>query len=342
MQHVNPLLSPAWNEALLEHPSAFIFHTTHWLRILQASYGYQPYYFADVQAQRLRALLPCMEVRSWLTGLRGVALPFTDYCEPLVDEMASFAALYQPVITVAEQRGWQFLEVRGGETLFPGVSPYASYARHRLTLSGHASEVFARFRRNYRTKIHKASAHGLVVTCQRSPAAIDAYYRLHCLTRRRQGFPPQPASFFRHIQEHLIAKNLGFVTLVSYQGRQVAGAVFFTFGAKALYKFGASDTAYHALSPNYVLFWHVIEWLCQQQYQELCFGRTTLSNMGLMQFKEGWGTRMSLLHYYRYHIKTQTFMQGSRVQTDAGYTLCRNLPLRLLRWAGAALYRHMG
>lgn len=342
MQHVDPLRSPAWNDALLDHPSASIFHTTHWLHVLQASYGYQPYYFAHFQAQRLRVLLPCMEVSSWLTGLRGVALPFTDYCEPLIDGEASFPMLYKPVISVAQQRGWQFLEVRGGETLFPGVSPYASYARHHLTLSGQAADVFARLRRNYRTRIHKASSHDLVVACLRSPEAMAAYYRLHCLTRQRQGLPPQPASFFRHIQERLIANNLGFVTLVSYQGRQVAGAVFFTFGARAIYKFGASDTTYNHVYPNYLLFWHVIQWLCRHQYQELCFGRTALSNTGLMQFKEGWGTRKSLLHYYRYNMQTRTFVQSTRARTDAGHPLCRYIPLPLLRWAGAALYRHMG
>jgi len=35
---------------------------------------------------------------------------------------------------------------------------------------------------------------------------MGEYYRLHCLTRKRHGLPPQPTGFFQKIQEHIIAK----------------------------------------------------------------------------------------------------------------------------------------
>src|SRR5215475_1414626 len=125
-------------------------------------------------------------------------------------------------------------------------------------------------RSNYRGRIKKACGNDLVVAMLYFPAVMVEYYRLHCLTRKRHGLPPQPATFFQKIQEHIIAGNFGFVTLVSYKGRNIAGAVFFTFGHRAMYKFGASEIAYQHLYPNYLLFWHVILWLCRNNYQELC------------------------------------------------------------------------
>src|SRR5262249_33605046 len=129
-----PLTSPDWNTHLLTSASAALFHTTHWLRVLHESYGYRPYYFACFQDKQLTALLSFMEVKSWLTGTRGVSLPFTDYCEPIVDGATASPALLAPVLRTAHQRRWKFLEMRGGEALFQGVSPYTSYARHSLTL----------------------------------------------------------------------------------------------------------------------------------------------------------------------------------------------------------------
>jgi lipid II:glycine glycyltransferase (peptidoglycan interpeptide bridge formation enzyme) len=242
----------------------------------------------------------------------------------------------------ARKRQWEFLEMRGGEALVRDVSPSTCYDRHVLALHGNVDKVFSGLRSNYRAKIRKASEHNLRVEMLHSPEAMAAYYQLHCLTRRRHGLMPQPAYFFKKIQAHLIAKDLGFVTLVTHKGRAVAGAVFFTFGQQALYKFGASDLRWQHLYPNYLLFWHVIQWLCQQHYTELCFGRTSLENQGLRQFKAGWGTQKSRIHYYKYDLKTASFLPPSHSSTDSGSRLCQKMSLTLLQLAGSVVYRHLG
>ncbi len=299
MQPVDPLTYPNWNDYLLAAAPASIFHTTNWLRVLQESYGYRPYYFACFHAKQLTVLLPFMEVHSWLTGIRGVSLPFADYCEPIIAVETVPAELLAYVSMTVRQRQWKFLEVRGGDVLFPGVSPYTSYARHSLALGGNEEEIFARLRSNYRAKIKK-------------------------------------------IQEHIIAQHFGFVILVSHQGRNIAGAVFFTFGSQAMYKFGAFDTKYQHLYPNYLLFWCVIQWLCENGYKELCFGRTSQSQEGLIQFKDGWGTIKSHINYYRYDIKTLSFVQNANCQVEAGYNIYKKMPIPLLKLVGSVLYKHMG
>src|SRR5262249_53116118 len=143
-----------------------------WLRVLQASYGYQPYYFACFEGQQLSTLLPFMEVKSWLTGIRGVSLPFADYCEPISDENASYPDVLSQVIMTARQQKWAFLEVRGGDALFSGVSPFNFYYRHLLILDRNEAKIFSRLRSNYRAKIRKACASDLTVTILRSPEAM--------------------------------------------------------------------------------------------------------------------------------------------------------------------------
>jgi hypothetical protein len=342
MHLVDPFTYQDWNERLLTVPHASIFHSTNWLRVLQASYGYQPYYFASFNGQQPSVLLPFMEVKSWITGVRGVSLPFADYCEPLSDEHTSYAELLTPVLRAARQRKWQFLEVRGGDALFRGVSPYIFYDRHLLVLNRNEAKVFSRLRANYRTKIRKACASDLTVAMFRSAEAMSEYYRLHCSTRKRQGLPPQPACFFQHIHEHLISKNLGFVTLVTHKGRSIAGAVFFSFGHRATYKFGASDTSYQHLYPNHLLFWHMIQWLCDHDYTELCFGRSAPNNAGLIQFKDGWGTNKSRINYYKYNLKTASFVQSINHWSEAGSAIWRKMPTALLKLAGSLLYKHVG
>src|SRR5262245_24322947 len=147
MQQVDPLSYSDWNDRLLTTQHASIFHTTHWLRVLHEAYGYRPYYFACFTAQHLTALLPFMEVKSWVTGVRGVSLPFSDYCEPIVATPTA-PEILAPVLRVARQRQWQCLEMRGGGALLQDVSPYTSYTRHRIVLQGDEEAVFSRLRSN--------------------------------------------------------------------------------------------------------------------------------------------------------------------------------------------------
>jgi hypothetical protein len=342
MQQVDPLTYRDWNEHVLATPQASIFHSTNWLRVLQASYGYKPYYFACFKGQQLSALLPFMEVKSWITGIRGVSLPFSDYCEPISDENTSYPEVLEQVIMVARQRKWKFLEVRGGDALLRGISPYTFYYRHLLVLDRDEAKIFSKLRSNYRAKIRKARACDLTVAILHSPEAMTEYYRLHCLTRKRHGLPPQPACFFQHIQEYIIAKNHGFVTLVSHKGQNVAGAVFFSFGNRAIYKFGASDILYQDLNPNYLLFWHMIQWLCYHDYTELCFGRSAPNNTGLVQFKDGWATSKSRISYYKYDLKTASFVQNVNHWSAADSKIWQKMPITLLKLAGLVLYKHIG
>src|SRR5688572_16462219 len=90
---VNPLEDPQWDENIQRFSTATIFHTTAWARVLWETYRFSPNYFTVTNNQRLIAVLPLMEVDSWLTGRRGIGLPFTDECPPLGDA-ASARALF--------------------------------------------------------------------------------------------------------------------------------------------------------------------------------------------------------------------------------------------------------
>jgi len=342
MQQVDPLTYREWNEHVLATPHTSIFHSTNWLRVLQASYGYQPYYFACFKGQQLSALLSFMQVKSWITGIRGVSLPFSDYCELISDENTSYPEVLEQVIMAARRQKWRFLEARGGDALLRGIAPYTFYYRHLLVLDRDEAKVFSRLRSNYRARIRKAGTGDLTVAILRSPGAMTEYYWLHCLTRKRQGLPPQPAYFFQHIQEHIIAMNFGFIALVSYKGKNIAGAIFFTFGHRAIYKFGATNMLYQYLSPNHLLLWNVIQWLCYHNYTELCFGRSTPTHIGLVQFKDGWGTNKSRISYYRYDLKTAHFIQNVNQLSETGSKIWQKMPITLLKLAGSILYKHIG
>ena len=80
-QFVNPLepeAGRAWDALALSAANATVFHTSAWARVLADSYRYRPSYVVFQPEDGERTLLPMFEVKSVITGTRGVSLPFTD------------------------------------------------------------------------------------------------------------------------------------------------------------------------------------------------------------------------------------------------------------------------
>ena len=145
---------------VLAHPDYSFFHSSAWARVLSESYGYKPLYFTIFDGDAISACLPIMEVNSFVTGKRGVSLPFTDYCEPLVSDPVQFEALLAYAKEYGKKAGWKYLELRGAEGLLPGVEPSARYLGHTLDLTIGEMGLFAGLRDSTRRNTKKAERRG--------------------------------------------------------------------------------------------------------------------------------------------------------------------------------------
>jgi lipid II:glycine glycyltransferase (peptidoglycan interpeptide bridge formation enzyme) len=162
------------------------------------------------------------------------------------------------------------------------------------------------------------------------------------MTRKQHGLPPQPFNFFKKIHEHVISKDLGFVILASINQEIISGAVYFHFGEKAVYKYGASDKNYQHLRANNLIMSEAIKWYSQNGFKHFCFGRTEPENSGLIQFKSGWGTTEQRINYYYYNFKEEAFIPGRSKTTGFHNRVFKNMPVPILNKVGALLYRHFG
>jgi hypothetical protein len=290
---------------------------------------------------RISVLLPFMEVRSALTGRRGVSLPFTDSCEPF---LAAGKWLEQIPIAVAaygEKAGWKYLEMRDWPEV-AGQTASTRYFGHSLSLTRPEETTFSQFSESTRRNIKKALKAGVATTVSTSRDSMEQFCRMNLLTRKKHGLPPQPDRFFRKVSEHVIGKGLGLIVLASYRGTTVAGSIFFHFGSKAVYKYGASDYAYQELRANNLVMWEGIRWYQKNGYHTISFGRTESQKEGLRQFKLGWGTEERTIPYYRYDLQADAFVKGEQKISGIHNKVFSRMPGPLLRLAGNLLYRHMG
>ena len=351
---LDPLAVPGWDEMIAPLFGATFFHTAAWARVLQGSYGYKPPYFAKVADGKIRALLPTMEVDSWLTGRRGISLPFSDSCELLASDPRDASELLTAAIAHGRARNWKYLEFRGlpssvltsqdsalRTTHSALISPSSSFFSHTLDVSRDEEKIFASFDSVVRRNIRKAEKSGLTIEVSRTFEDLQAFYYLHCLTRQKHGVPPQPFHFFAQFHRHVISHNHGFVVIARLAGRPVSASVFVHFGTKALYKYGASDESCQHLRGANLVMWRAIQWFSRAGYEELHFGRTEKTNPGLRRYKLGWSPREDSLDYFKLDLPAHAFVPDQGEPGGLRKRIVQHIPILIARWIGRALYRHV-
>lgn len=340
VRRLDPLAGSEWDDLVASHPEAGLFHRAAWARVLVRTYGHHPLYLACYQAGSLTALIPLMEVRSVLTGRRGVCVPFADYCGPLYFAGGSPRVALDALSALAKERGWRYFELRDGPRPEPGASAAASFLAHSLDLRGGPDKLFAGFSSAVRRALRKAERGDLKVEMRLDREAVVTFYRLHTRTRRRHGLPPQSLAFFLNIYEEIIQPGHGSVVLASDGSTPVAAAVYFHSGKHALYKFGASDERLQATRANNLVMWTAIRLLAERGYHSLHFGRTSIHNEGLRRYKMGWGSVETPLDYYRLDPHAGSWVVGKDVSTGAHNAVFSRLPITVNRLLGWALYAH--
>ncbi|UCF63901.1 MAG: peptidoglycan bridge formation glycyltransferase FemA/FemB family protein, partial [bacterium] len=330
-----------WNQHVFQFPEYSIFHSQQWADVLRHTYRYEPQYLADLEGSNQNLIIPLCNVKSILTGKRGVSLPFSDFCPSLESGNKDIDVL-QELKDFGKESNWDYFELRGNARFTDHIQPSMSYVGHMLDLTRSIDLTYQNFRPTTRRNIDKARRKKIEVHFVDDTNSVKEFYRLNCLTRRRHGLPPQPAKFFENIYQHLIKSGLGYVVLASYQKQTVAGLLVLTFGKRAIYKFGASESQYRNTNANYTLIWEVIKKCAEDKIESLHFGRTHPAATGLIQFKKSWGCIQHPIHYFRYSFKKKDFIKTRSQESGIYNHVFRILNIKMLKLIGQALYRHLG
>lgn len=330
-----------WMQFVMSKLEATLFHHPSWSICLSESYGYGPFVLVMKSPDgRILAGLPVLEINSWLTGKRWVALPFSDHCSPLVQNEKDLEFFTNELINTCKALSVPKVEIRQCLPSVEGLLNGSSYFIHYLKLDKKPEELFKNFRKNHIRCIKKASKSGVVITQSVEVESLLTFYNLHLLTRKKHGVPIQPKKYFLKLWEHIIRKGMGFTMLAIYQDKAIAGGVFLHYNKNFIYKYGASDPEYIKLCGNHAFFWEAIQWGCKNGYQVMDWGKTEKSNEGLRKFKRGWGTEEKEL-CYSYIGKVPTGYSTGWKQKVLETTI-RKSPVWVGGLLGKLLYKHVG
>jgi CelD/BcsL family acetyltransferase involved in cellulose biosynthesis len=291
---------------------------------------------------RFVAGLPLAWIKSCLTGKRIVSLPFSDVVAPIYTEgfSESLETLLMTGLTKEQKRrGGVDLDLHEQLSGLEGSTPSQRFWHHTVALDQGFAWAERQFSSAARRGERKARREGVLVRKATDRPALDAFYRMHVRTRRKQGVPTQSKRFIREFA-NLFDDGLGYVMLAEFRGKPISGAVFLRWKDHLIYKYGASDRSQLDKRPNNLLFAEAIQDACDAKIRTLDLGRTDLTNAGLRAFKLGWGANEREISYTRVtRGKTRRSVRSiSSVQAE----VIRRTPPVVGRLVGAMLYRHFG
>lgn len=340
---INPLEDPRWNEFIERHPRSSVFQSQRWLKALHRTYGYEPFVVStSAPATKLENGVLFCRVKSWLTGRRIVSLPFSDHCEPLVNNAEELDCLLSHLRPRVEEHKWAYIEIRP-TSVKPGITSKleesCAYYLHSLDLHADIQELFRSFHKDcVQRKIRRAEKESLNYEEGCSEALFEKFYRLLVITRRRQHLPPQPRQWFRHLMAEL-GQNLK-IRVASKDGEAVASIMTILHKRTMTYKYGCSDPKYNKLGGMALLFWKTIQEAKKVGCIEFDLGRSDIDNEGLIAFKEHWGASRSVLNYWRYpHKPSQPTSAWKTYLVNQVVSIAPDFSLVAVGWL---LYPHIG
>jgi hypothetical protein len=342
---LDPLSDSRWPEFVEHHTDASVFHTRGWLKALRNTYHYQPIVLTTTAPGRpLTAGLVFCKIQSWLTGSRLVSLPFSDHCQPLINQCGELRELLS-FFGEKQNRKWKYVELRpkavgDWQLEAPGFAQSEAFCFHALDLRPSLDDIYRGFHKScIQRKVQRAAKEALSLERGRSEDLLRKFYGLMLLTRRRHQLPPQPFRWFQQLADSLGEKLLVRVALKD--GQPIASILTISHHRTVVYKYGCSDSKHHSVGGMPFLFWQAIQDAKAAGAEEFDFGRSELDNEGLIAFKDHWGGSRRTLNYYKYPgTKSKSLAKSWRAQaTRKGFSI---LPDFCLTAAGKLLYKHIG
>jgi len=341
---LDPLLDPRWAGLVDSHPRASVFHSSKWLRALSAVYGYEPFVVTTCPpGARLSNGLVFCRVNSWLTGRRIESLPFSDHCEPLIDRPGEFDQMISHMRSEVDKTKSKYVEIRpvsyqpsDHTQLTRGVK----YFLHRLDLRFPAKDLFRKFHKNcVQRKILRAEREKLQYEEGTSEELLQKFYRLLVMTRRRQYLPPQPLYWFRGLIG-AFGNDLK-IRVASKDGTAVASILTLSHKKTMVYKYGCSNASFSRLGGTAFLFWRTIQEAKDRGLEEFEMGRSDISNLGLIAFKEHWAATRTEISYWSYPPEPAGLSSVLEHKKLARHfvSICPDIALKMV---GNLLYKHIG
>lgn len=284
---VDPVDDHRWQQ-LLDAVPHDVFHSPAWIGAVARAYEFDARAVVVMDGERVLAGMPFVRAEG-VGGKRVVVGPFSDYCDPLVNDPDGWGGLSAWIDAQPDPvriRSLRWRPAVDGQTLTSSGQAYW----HGLEIRGEADDILARMHPSARRAIRKSDASGLEVVSGESLKDLREFHEIHVEVRsRKYRLLAQPFGFFEAIWDNFVAEGRGELKLARLNGETVAGVLFLMHGDRQYYKFNASRSDQLDVRPNDAIVWTSIQDAVAAGRSLIDFGLSDSDQEGLARYKAKFG-----------------------------------------------------
>jgi hypothetical protein len=341
-----------WDDFVMSHPLGSIYHLSGYKKVLEESFSHikgEIVAICDEETREITGGLPVYHVESKITGKRWVSAPFTNFCEPLTNDPGDAKRLLEYLVEIYHQEKPSYLEVRArpGNHLDRDANfgATANYVHHFLPLDLPPAKLLSKFHKKaVRVPILKAIQNNLSLRFADTEDDVLEFYRIYQKARRRIGLPSIPYGFFQNLWEVFYPSGRMQLIMGLLDHQLIGASILLKFKDWVYIEFGHDRFEFRKMCVNHFLDWEAIRIAVQENFKFVSFGRTSIQNSGLIDYKRHWGTTAEhlLTHYYPKAGDETDKAREASWQYRLTRQMCARSPRPVYDLISKFIYHHLG
>ncbi len=341
-----------WDAFVTQHPLGLVYHLSSWKRILETAFAHIRGNFLVLRNSegKIQAGLPVYTVRSWLLGNRTVSVPFATMCDPLISTREEFDLLWPAIEDASRKLGSKRIEIRtrrlSTDCMPALLTAGARYKHHYLSVGESNDTLFRSFHEScVRRRVRKATRTGVVVEERQDEDSLRSFHAALVSTRRRLSLPPMPFAFFQAMYRCL-SPDRAALYVALHEGELAGGILALKFKDMWTAEY-AGDADNAPPGTNQLLYWETIQRAKISGAGYFSFGRTSLDNRSLLDYKRRWATvEEDLIDFVSppgaKSTEDESHKSGSLTLRETAKRVLRYAPAAMQKSFGDFCYRHLG
>ena len=329
-----------WDNYVLKHLGSSWYHLIAWKNVVENSFGHKGIYLMAHEDKKICGILPLFFINSRLFGKFFVSLPFANYGGICADSESVAASLISRAKELTSKYKGKYLELRHITPLAEG-GLYNKLHKETflLKLNADSSYLWRNFSDKLRNRIRKAEKYGLIVKIG-GRELLDDFYDAYAQRMKELGSPVYGFNFFQNVLVEFPEKAKA--VMVYYRDKEIGAAIFVSFRKTIDVPWEVSSARYFNLCPNSYLYWKVISYACENNYEYLDFGTSNIDSSHSF-FKARWGAKPIQLHwqYYLNTVDKLPQLSPSNPMFHLPIQLWKKMPLSLTRLIGPKIARYL-
>jgi len=342
-----------WNNYVIQHDEHSPYHFFAWKKAVCDAYSHANHYLIAEEeindAVEVVGVFPLIVFSKLLSKPTLCALPFCDVGGILANNNEIKSQLLIESKKVASQYQANVIELRSstGKALSDEEAEQAKRKSEKvsmmMTLPDDSQVLFSSFKSKLRSQIRKAEKNGLTHKVGSEKIMLDDFYHVFSHNMKALGSPVHAKKWFVSLLEHY--KKSMVISIVYKDDIPVGGGIVLIAGNKAAIPWASTKAEYNRLSPNMMLYWSLLEYLCDNNVSEFDFGRSSFGE-GTFKFKQQWGAKPALLDWQVINLQETNQENGSKTSGSNSLrnmveNIWRKLPLKLTIFIGPKIRKYI-